>query len=153
MKKSIRITVIMIMLLLGVSLTATSQSTPKEYADKFFNDYAEQSASIALDNLYSTNEWMTRKTDAITNLKNQLEGLDQDFVGDYYGYELITQKNLTSSYSLLSYLVKFDRQPIRFTFHFYKPADNWKVHSFQFDGDIDAELDEASRIYLLDFWE
>lgn len=153
MKKSIRITGFMIILLLGILLTVNSQSTPKEHAEKFFKDYTEQGASIALDNLYSTNEWMTGKTDAITNLKNQLEGLDQDFVGDYYGYELITQKNLTSSYSLLSYLVKFDRQPIRFTFHFYKPDDKWKVHSFQFDGDIDAELDEASRIYLLDFWE
>jgi len=96
---------------------------------------------------------MERATDAITKIKSQLEGLNEDYVGKYYGYELIVEKKLGESYILLSYLVKFDRQPIRYTFQFYKPKDKWSIYSFQFDGSIDDEIEEAAKIYFLDLEE
>ena len=93
---------------------------------------------------------MDRATDAITNLKNQLEGLNEDYVGKYYGHELIVEKKLAESYILLNYLVKFDRQPIRYTFLFYQPDDKWLIYSFQFDGGIDDEIVEVAKLYYLD---
>lgn len=118
--------------------------------DKFFIDYQNSGSSEAIDKLYSTNKWMDRATDAITKLKGQLEGLNEDFVGKYYGYELIVEKKLAESYILLSYLVKFDRQPVRYTFQFYKPKDNWLIYSFKFDGGIGDEIEEAAKLYFLD---
>jgi len=149
MKRDFNLKSILIIALLFFTYLGTAQTNPKEMAGIFFNDYKKNGASIALDNLYSTNKWMDRATDAITNLKSQLEGLNEAYVGKYYGYELIVEKQLAESYVLLSYLVKYDRQPIRFTFQFYKPNDIWVIYSFQFDGNIDAEIEEAGKLNYL----
>jgi hypothetical protein len=149
MKRDLNLKSILIIAFVFFTYLGNAQTNPKELADVFFNDYLKNGASIALDNLYSTNKWMNRATDALTNLKSQLEGLNEDYVGKYYGYELIVEKHLAESYVLLSYLVKYDRQPIRFTFQFYKPNDRWIIYSFQFDGDIDAEIEEAGKLNYL----
>ena len=132
------------------SIIGFAQNTPKDIVDKFFTEYKADGGSIALDNLYSNNEWMSRATDAITNLKQQLATLNEDYVGQYYGYELIVEKRLSDSYLLMSYLVKYDRQPIRFTFQFYKPDNVWRTQSFKYDGTIDDEIEESAKVYYLD---
>jgi len=149
MKINLKVTSILIVALFLFNITGNAQSTPTEIADTFFKDYVKSGSSIALDNLYSTNKWMTRSADAIVNLKSQMEGLNDDYVGKYYGYELIVEKRLTESFVLLSYLVKYDRQPLRFTFQFYKPNDAWMIFSFQYDGNMDEEIEEAAKLYYL----
>ncbi|WGF93886.1 hypothetical protein [Aequorivita marisscotiae] len=144
MKKSL------IILVLVASQFMVAQNSPKEMAATFFVNYQNEGASIAIDKLYSSNKWMEQATEAITNLKNKLEGLNENYVGQYYGYELIGEKKLAESYVLLSYLVKFDRQPIRYTFQFYKPDQTWILYSFKFDSDIDKEIEEAAKLMYLD---
>ncbi len=129
------------------SLTISAQNQPKDIADTFFNDYKEKGADVALDNLYKTNNWISRNGDAVTQLKSQMMGLSKDFIGEYYGKELILEKRLSDSYILLSYLVKYDRQPLRFTFQFYKPNGEWRIQSFSYDGDIDDEIVESAKLY------
>ena len=138
---------LLILLLIITSLNVWSQNKPKEQVEKFFTEYQEQSATVAIDNLYKTNQWMNRAADAITDLKTKMEGLNNDFVGEFYGYELILEKKLGDSFILLSYLGKYDRQPIRFTFEFYKPNDTWKIFGLMFDGDLDNEIEEAAKLY------
>ena len=137
-------------ILFSFSLISFAQNTPEEIVSKFFTEYKNEGASKALDNLYSNNEWINRATDAITKLKQQLNSLNEDFVGKYYGYELIVEKKLSDSFILMSYLVKYDRQPIRFTFQFYKPDNEWRTHSFKYDGNIDEEIEESAKVYYLD---
>jgi len=91
---------------------------------------------------------MDRSQDAIQNLKSQLGNL-QPLVGEYYGFEPITIKSAGKSFVLYSFLVKYDRQPIRFTFEFYKPQDKWRVFSFSFDEELDDEVEEAAKAYRL----
>lgn len=141
-------TLVTVAFFISISSFGMAQDNPNKLVEAFFEDYKKEGPSKALDNLYATNIWMNRATDAITNLKSQLEGLNEDFVGKYYGYELMVEKKLAESYILQSYLVKFDRQPIRYTFQFYKPNDKWLVYSFQFDGNIDAEIEEAAKLYF-----
>ena len=146
---NLKSTSILIVALFFFNIMGNAQSTPTEIVETFFKDYVKSGSSIALDNLYSTNKWMTRSADAIVNLKSQMQGLNDDYVGKYYGYELIVEKRLTESFVLLSYLVKYDRQPLRFTFQFYKPNDTWMIFSFQYDGNMDEEIEEAAKLYYL----
>ncbi len=132
-----------------INTSVFSQTTPKELVEKFFKEYESKGVSTALDNLYGTNEWMKRNEDALTNLKSQMQGLNEDYVGKFYGYEMITEKKFSESYHLLSYLVKYDRQPIRYIFQFYKPDKKWKIYSFKYDGNFSEELEEASKVYHL----
>jgi len=70
----------------------------------------------------------------------------QKSVGQYLGKELIAQKNAGMSLVFYSYLVKFTNQPVRFTFMFYKPQNDWVLYRFKYDDQMDAELEEAGKI-------
>ena len=131
-------------------LTSTlySQDTPEKLIDQFFETYTSSGPREALTELYQTNKWMERNKDDLEKVKSQLEGL-VNIVGDYYGKEFILKKELGESFVLISYLVKYDRQPVRFTFEFYKPNDTWRVFSFSYDDNFDDEVEEAAKLYYL----
>ena len=136
-------------LILITAVTAAAQETPESLVDKFFDTYLSQGTSAALDEFYATNTWMDRNRDATEKLKSQFANLPS-LVGDYYGRDLIVKKTLGESLVLISYLVKYDRQPIRFTFQLYKPKDVWLAYSFSYDDSFGDELEESARVHNLD---
>ena len=130
-----------------------AQSTSEEIINEFFKKY-EKSPQDAVDYAFGTNKWMVeRKKDAIDNVKTQLSSFI-GLVGDYYGYEKVTEKSIGESFKLVSYMLKYDRQPVRFTFVFYKPNEKWQVQNFQYDDNLDDELEESGKVYRLkENWE
>ena len=125
---------------LSINLTK-AQSTINEITNEFFKVY-EKNPQKAVDYIFSTNNWMSKeKNYDVENVKSQLSNFI-GLVGNYYGFEKITEKSLGESLKLVSYIIKYDRQPIRFTFLFYKPKDVWKIQNFKFDDNLDAEIEE-----------
>lgn len=97
----------------------------------------------AYDDLFSNNKYISTSDLATTKIKLK------DYLaemGDYFGYEEITTKKAGESYFLKSFLVKYDRQPVRFTFILYKPNDKWKIQNFSYDTNISEELDNAAKL-------
>ncbi|WP_299989488.1 hypothetical protein [uncultured Pontibacter sp.] len=128
--------------------TLKAQITTEEIAEGFFKAYAK-SPHKAIDYAFETNKWMMdRNKDGIDKIKTQLSSF-LGLVGDYYGYEKITEKSVGESYKLVSYMLRYDRQPVRFTFVFYKPKDKWQVQNFQYDDSLDDELEESGKVYRL----
>jgi hypothetical protein len=123
------------------------QTTTKEITDKFFTIYSKDPAK-AVDYGFSTNKWLDRKQDDVANLKNKLKNL-VDLCGDYYGYELLSEKTAGQNIKMVSFIVRYDREPIRFTFLFYKPKATWRLNNFSYDEDIDEDLEEATKAYRL----
>jgi hypothetical protein len=68
-----------------------------------------------------------------------------DQLGEYYGYELITEKRAGESYIIKSFLAKYERQPLRFNFVLYKPNTKWVLQNLSFDVDVDEELSDAAK--------
>ena len=143
MKKTLLITLFSIL-----SFSTFGQSHPEEIIKKFFDTYGKNS-NKAIDELYATNPWTSRLKDGIENMKKEVNGYTVDYVGKYYGYESITKKQLSESFVLYSYLIRYDRQPMRFTFEFYKPNDKWTLFSFKIDTDLDDEIEQAAKLYYL----
>ncbi|TYA71359.1 hypothetical protein [Seonamhaeicola marinus] len=141
---------LLILILLCSSLNISSQSTPKELLDSFFSTYAE-SPEKAVRDLYATNKWTKVKKDNIEKVVQTINSLTEDFMGKYYGNELIITKKLSQSFALYSYMIKYDRQPLRFIFKFYKPNDKWMLFAFSFDDDLDDEIKEAAKLQNLNF--
>ncbi|RTQ52560.1 hypothetical protein EJV47_05990 [Hymenobacter gummosus] len=131
--------------LLFSTTLAQAQDTPDSLIDKFFKEYSKSPVQ-AVENLYSTNPWVSRKKDAVENLKGEIGKLTPDYVGKFYGYEPIVTRKIANSFVLRSYLIKYDRQPLRFTFEFYKANDKWFLFSFKFDTKIDDEIEEAAKL-------
>lgn len=143
--------ILSIFMLCFIVTPSAAQETSDEIINTFFETY-EKEPLEAVDYVFSTNEWMDRNKDAVENLKTQLSSYLK-LVGDYYGYEKITEKSVGESYKLISYMSKYERQPIRFTFVLYKGKDRWQVQNFKFDDNIDDELEESGKVqYLKENW-
>jgi hypothetical protein len=131
------------------TITALSaQRAPDEMAAVFFEDFRKDKGQ-AIKNIYDTSPWMARATDAIQNLVSEVDKLTPEYVGKLYGHSLICRKELADCFVLQSYLLRFDRQPIRFTFEFYKPDKEWMLFSLAFDVNIDDEIEEAAKAFYL----
>ena len=130
------------------SMTIFGQSSPDELISTFFKEYAKM-PSKAVENIYATNPWTSRIKDGIETMKNEVNKYTIEYVGKYYGYELITKKQFSESFILYSYMVKYDRQPMRFIFKCYKPNDKWTLYSFKIDSDLDDEIEQSAKLYYL----
>jgi len=131
-----------------ISLTTFGQSKPDDLINNFFKEYAKTPAK-AVEDIYATNPWTSRIKDGIETMKNEVNKYTVDYVGKYYGYELITKKQFSESFILYSYMVKYDRQPMRFIFKLYKPNDKWTLFSFKIDSDLDDEIEQSAKLYYL----
>ncbi|MGN6395687.1 MAG: hypothetical protein ACTHMI_08990 [Mucilaginibacter sp.] len=124
--------------------TPSIPKTASGIIEVFFKKYKEDGTSAAIDFLFGTNKYFTNPA-GISQLKAKLDSLRQG-IGNYLGRDLIVQKTASNSLVFYSYLVKHEIQPIRFTFIFYKPQNEWVLYRFKYDDQMDAELEEAGRI-------
>jgi hypothetical protein len=134
--------------LLLCSFNVLAQDDTQKIIDRFFEIYNTKSANEAVDYIFSTNKWMNESKDQIENVKFKLNGTLK-LLGDYVGYNLITKKTVGDHLSLYTFMVRYDRQPLRFSMLFYKPSDQWKLLNFSYDDSMDEELQEASKAYRL----
>ncbi len=136
---------LLITLLSTASTAIFSQSVPEELIKTFFKEYSKNT-SKAIDDIYATNPWSAKFKEGIEELKKEIITYTPDYVGKLYGHELIIKKQVTENFILYSYMVRYDRQPMRFTFEFYKPNDKWFLYSFNIDSDLDEELEQAAKL-------
>jgi hypothetical protein len=115
-----------------------------DLVNNFFKKYKDEGTGAAIDYIFGTNKYFTN-TAGISQLKAKLDSLRQG-IGNYLGKDLIVQKNASNSLVFYSYLVKHEIQPIRFTFMFYKPQNEWVLYRFKYDDQMDAELEDAGKI-------
>ncbi|WP_224996330.1 hypothetical protein [Cesiribacter sp. SM1] len=139
---------IMALAFMGIVNVANAQS-PEEMMDSFFKTYQKNEPVKALDELYSHTPWLERIKDDVEKLKTQFRDL-KTLVGEYNGHELLIKKNIKDCFVIATYLVKYDRQPIRINFEFYKPKDKWILFAFSYDDSFDDDLENALKYELLE---
>lgn len=123
-----------------------TQSSPDQIIDKFFQDLATEKPDKVLDNFYTHMPWVSNIKVEIDKLKTNFATL-QTYFGKYNGNALIVKKEIgNGALVIYSYLIKYERQPVRFTFKFYKPKDVWLSYSFSYDMSLDDELEQAVKL-------
>ncbi len=127
------------------SFFAQAQSSPEQIIDKFFLDLVNEKPEKALDNLYVHLPWIANIKTEIDKLKTQFITL-QTYFGKYCGNALIAKKDIAGTFIIYSYIVKYERQPVRFTFKFYKPKDAYIVFSFSYDMNLEEELEQSMKM-------
>lgn len=145
MKTILFTTTLIISLFMTKALYA--QDTPQALLEKFFTIYETSGPNAAVNYVFSTNEYLNQNQEALTNIKNQLNSLLQ-LVGDYHGYEFISNKQMGDSFMLYNIMVKYARQPIQFTFILYRPATSWHFQNFMYDPNLDDVLEEMSKLSM-----
>jgi hypothetical protein len=120
-------------------LLSFGQSSADLIVRHFFDLY-EKNPNDAVNYIYGTTRWPPRLKNAITDIKTELATYTPGDMGKYDGYELVARDQLSTSLMVYTYLVKYDRQPVRFTFELYKPTDKWQLLSFFIDSNTEEEL-------------
>ncbi len=143
MKKAFTFLSISCFLVLSSATKIIAQATTKEITDNFFLLF-QKTPDKAIEYAFSTNKWMEQKPEVVTQVKTQLKGLT-DMLGDCYGYDLISDNSITENLREIKYLIRYDREPLRFTFLLYKPKDKWEVLNFSFNENMDKEIEEAEK--------
>lgn len=144
-----KITKLFFCLLLIATINIVKAQTPEEMMDSFFKTYQKNKPVEALEELYSHTPWLERIKDDVEKLKSQFRDL-KTLVGEYNGHELLYKKNVKDCFVLATYLVKYERQPIRINFEFYKPKDKWVLYSFSYDDSFDDDLEKALKYEILE---
>jgi hypothetical protein len=142
--KKILLTLCPLLLFICTTEAQVQEQNPTDISKKFFEMYAAKPLD-AIDYLFSDVKKNKQISDDITAIKKNLKmTIDQDGVNN--GYELITEKNVGANLKLQSYMVKYDKQPVRFIFIYYRPKDVWKIYTFQFNTNMDEELTSAAAV-------
>jgi len=134
-------------LFISTSVARAQEQTPADISKKFFELYIVKPTD-AIDYIFSGMKPNKQLSDDITAIKKNLKvTIDQD--GAYYGHDLIAEKSIGNNLKLMSYMLKYDKQPVRFIFIYYKPNDKWKIYTFQFNTNLDDELINAASLDML----
>lgn len=140
--KSLRLFLCLFLLSFSV---CKAQPTPEALIDTFFTYYKNTGIEKAIDFVFATNKYMKQSQEVIDNIKLRFNKATPQ-LGPYYGYELFIKREAGSSYVFLSYLMKYERQPIQISFILYKPKDKWQIQNLRFDDKVDNELDKLPNV-------
>lgn len=116
---------------------------PTTLIEKFFKSYDRESTTKAMIDIFKTNPLID--SNSLVKLITKID-TTRSIVGAYLGKELIVQRKAGNSLVLYSYLVKHQNQPLRFTFMFYKPKNEWVIYRLYFDDSISSELEQSAKI-------
>ena len=122
-----------------------SNKKSNDLIDTFFNKFEDQGSNEAIDFLFSSNKLIEPISIEIVDLKKNLSSTVK-VLGTYYGHELLSVYEVTDNLIHYTYLVRFEQQPLRFTFTIYRPKDKWQIQNFTFDYHILEELNESSKL-------
>jgi len=121
-------------------------SEPEKIVTKFFETYKSNGPKAALGTLLPTNKYISKAVADSVAIK--LESLTTG-LGDLQGIEKLRQRKYGESITLLTYIVKYSQQPLRFNFKFYQPGNGWRIQNFGYETDFVDELDETVKPYRL----
>ena len=141
----------LVLISLFLPFVCTSQSKdafaePQRILDSFFIVYQTEGHEAALTKLLETSKWISKGD--IENVISKLTEFTNQ-AGKYNGFEKIKRVQYGSSVVAYTYIAKYDSQPLKLLFRFYKPNDKWQIQGFNYNPDFSDELEEASKGYRL----
>ncbi|MBB85785.1 MAG: hypothetical protein CMP06_00560 [Xanthomonadales bacterium] len=131
-------------LLLCLTTFAASASGYQDEIDKFFGLYEEGRIEESVDQLYSSNPYVSAVPDQVKQVKSQLRSLE-GLVGGLDLKTKLSEYSVGDVFVHVTYLLNYDRQAVRFEFQFFKIKSGWRIDSFSFDTDFDDEVEALAR--------
>ncbi len=120
----------------------------EEYApqiDKFLAGVKAGKSAEALEQLFSGNRWM--KAETVQKLKTDVVGIEK-MLGSFRTFEKLQEIKVGTRFVYVSYLVLYDRQPLRMEFKFFRPGDDWVILGFFLDDKLDEDVAKTAHEQL-----
>lgn len=137
-------------LLIMLLISCDRNQKPINLIKTFFQVYQNEDSNAALDNIFRTNQYLLQQSNGdIENIKKELNAIIK-ITGNYCGYEIISHRSIGNSLIHYSCIVKYSKQPLRFSFMFYKANNLWALYNFKYDTNLADEIDDASKFYYIE---
>lgn len=131
---------------LSVNVLFAQNTTYQGVVEEFFSLYENKGPNEAVDFIFSTNKYLESNQDQVTAIKLKL-GTAVAVIGEFTGYEPVIVKEIGQSMMQGTYMVKYLRQPLFFTFIMYKPEKYWQIQTLRFDDKLSEEqIDRFTNI-------
>lgn len=134
----------MVSLILLLLSTGSMAADYQQEIDKFFDLYKAGKTDAAVDSIYKTNQFVSAIPDQIKSVKTQLASLS-GLVGSINHIGKVSDYLVGDAIIHITYLVTYDRQPVRFEFQFFKVKEGWRIYMFSFDDGLDDEIKALAR--------
>lgn len=125
------------LLFIPALFTNAQETTYQAVIDNFFSIYKNDGPEKAIDYIFSTNPFLEPNSEQVTAIKLKL-ATAVAVIGDYYGFDPVSVKELGPAMTIGTYMVRYKRQPLFFTFILYKPYKIWQIQTLRFDDKIEA---------------
>jgi len=119
-----------------------STSEAEKMVERFFLNYEKQGPKASLKAIISSNKYISAAVADTVSVK--LERLANG-LGHYQGYEKVADVKYGESIFLLTYVVKYTQQPLRFKFKFYQPGNGLRLQNFSFESEFLDEIEELIK--------
>jgi hypothetical protein len=141
--RKISILTILITIICSCGEKDRPQSEAEKFVEKFFSNYKKEGPRTSLKMILSSNKYISSSVADTVAIK--LERLANG-LGHFQGFEKVNEVCYGESIFLLTYLVKYTQQPLRFKFKFYQPGNGLRLQDFSFESDfLDEVEDEIKR--------
>ncbi|MFO7879883.1 MAG: hypothetical protein ACQES0_01110 [Bacteroidota bacterium] len=130
---------IIITLLLSIPLISMGQKSPEDILEPFFDSF-DKSPDQAIEYIFTTNPYINKNQEGIDRIKERLN-TSRKLLGEYYGEELIRKENVGDSFVRYSYMLKYDRQPVKIEIILYRPDETWLLYTMQFDDKLSKDFE------------
>ncbi len=124
---------------------AQSGSDGQQIINRFFELYKSKGHDVGLDYIFLTNKWMDLEGEGVRHVHSELSNII-GLIGNYLDHEEVKSVSLGERYRIVSYLVYYERQPLRFTFQLYRGSGDWMLYNFKFDSSFEEDMEEAIRL-------
>jgi hypothetical protein len=124
--------------------TTVTGKRPEEMVKLFFEIFRSRGPAQAVDYIFSNNPYIYERQESVGALKEKIEKLEE-VLGKEHGEILIQDRQFAGTLRVISYLIKYDRQPLRFTFIFYRASNRWVTYQFNFDDPVDEATIKETR--------
>ncbi len=105
---------------------------PEKIVKNFFDLYKQNRIEQALDYLFSSNPVLYNKSESIKNLKNTFTNIEK-VLGSFKDYTISYSQEHFESLKIIIIYVRYEKQPLRLLFVFYKPENRWITYRFEID--------------------
>jgi hypothetical protein len=118
-------------------ISVGSDLSPRQQTENFFQLLTKNEVDKAYEGLLAGSVVLGDKKPQMEQMKNRLKaGLPS--LGKAVDYELVAEKPAGSSISHLTYIFRFERQPLLCDFYFYRPYDRWMIDEFTINASFAA---------------
>jgi len=129
--------------LLCFACSLNAQKASSNITDRFFAIF-ENDPLQAIDYAFATNPYLESEKLAIETLKNKYKKAISE-TGAYLGFEKIAEKAIADRYKVCSFLLRYEKMPIRFTFIMYRAKETWCVNQLYYDSSMQVELEASIK--------